>query len=129
MIRPFLQATLAIVLCTSPAASARPPARPALSPADTAMMAAVANGLNTSPRVRVGDESAWNNADTGTAGTVRVVALGRAGSSPCHVLRYSTSYGRRAPPSAFTVNWCRTARGWSQQSAARPQSRAAPPRR
>ncbi len=110
----------------SPALAAGRTANPALTAADTAMMAAVANQLNTAPRVRLGDEGAWNNADTGTAGTVRVVGFGRAGAAPCHMLRYATSFGRRATPTAYTVNWCRTPAGWRQQAAsARPAPRPA----
>jgi surface antigen len=83
-----------------------------LNDADFAMLVDAANGLLRRPRLADGATANWQNAQSGSHGTISVTKTFHRESMLCHTLSYETvPMATTSQASTTVLNWCKTGDG------------------
>ncbi len=85
-----------------------------LSNDDFKALGDAASSLLSRDPLPVGATEPWQNAGTGSHGTIKVTRTFRHAGDVCHALDYTVMPGRAGGRSTShaTLNWCKTASGW-----------------
>jgi surface antigen len=83
-----------------------------LNDADFTMLVDAANGLLRRPRLANGATASWQNAQSGSHGTISVTKTFHRESMLCHTLSYETvPMATTSQASTTVLNWCKTGDG------------------
>ena len=82
-----------------------------LDASDYALLGAAAEKLFLNDGVEVGSVEEWDNPETGSHGTVRLVGKHEYKGLPCRRLQHDIELDRARDPYRFTVDRCRTSDG------------------
>jgi surface antigen len=83
-----------------------------LNDADFTMLVDAANGLLRRPRLANGATASWQNAQSGSHGTISVTKTFHRESMLCHTLSYETvPMATTSQASTTILNWCKTGDG------------------
>jgi surface antigen len=83
-----------------------------LNNADFTALIDAANGLLRRPRLSQGDNTSWQNGQTGSHGTIVVTNTFHYESLLCHTLTYNTNPAAASSANTTILKWCKTPDGW-----------------
>jgi surface antigen len=82
-----------------------------LNNADFTKLVDAANDLLNRPRLAKGDNTSWQNEQTGSHGTISVMDTFHHGSMMCHTLNYLTNPMANQSANTVALKWCKTSDG------------------
>jgi len=90
---------------------------PGLSPEDNRLMVDSIARLNAIEPSRVGLSESWNNPQTRTSGSSRILRIFHSGGMACHLVRHQIVAAGQGRPRDYRLTWCRTPDGeWKIKS-------------